>query len=87
MKSFDNLAITGNIMELPPAKEPTLARVIEKKSILPLDLTKKRSLILSKALTPNRSLSQLSTQSSKKCDTAKEQQPNKNYEVLLSFIT
>jgi hypothetical protein len=74
-------------MELPPAKEPTLARVIEKKSILPLDLTKKRSLILSKALTPNRSLSQLSTQSSKKCDTAKEQQPNKNYEVLLSFIT
>jgi hypothetical protein len=81
IRSHGNLEITGSIMEV-PRKEPTLSREkpMEKRTILPLDLNKKRSsVLLSKSLVPpTRSVSQLS-QSNKKS------QPNndiKNFEVI-----
>ena len=81
IRSHGNLEITGSIMEV-PRKEPTLSREkpTEKRTILPLDLNKKRSsVLLSKSLAPpTRSVSQLS-QSNKKS------QPNndiKNFEVI-----
>ena len=78
VRSYGNLEITGSIMEVPRAKEPTVPRPIEKKTILPLDLNKKRSsVLLSKSLAPpTRSVSQLS-QSNKKSSNE-----NKNYDVI-----
>ena len=83
-RSYGNLEITGSIMEVPRAKEPTVPRPIDKKSILPLDLNKKRSsMLLSKSLAPpTRSVSQLS-QSNKKPHPSVE---NKNQDVIRPFI-
>ena len=79
--SYGNLEITGSIMEVPRAKEPTLPRPIEKKTILPLDLGKKRSsILLSKSIaSSSRSISQLSQTNMKKPAPSNE----KNFEVLL----
>ena len=76
MRSYGNLEITGSIMEVPRAKEPSLPRTIEKKTILPLDLSKKRSsILLSKAISSStRSISQLSQNN-------KKSTPNQNMEV------
>jgi hypothetical protein len=84
LRTYGNLEITGSIMEVPRAKEPTVPRPIEKKSILPLDLSKKRSsMLLSKSLAPpTRSVSQLS-QSNKKPNPSID---NKNQDVNRPFI-
>ena len=84
VRSHGSLEITGSIMEVPRAKEPTVPRPIDKKSILPLDLNKKRSsMLLSKSLAPpTRSVSQLS-QSSKKPNPIVD---NKNQDVIRPFI-
>lgn len=74
--SFDNLEITGSIMEVPRAKEPTLPRPSEKRTILPIDLKKKPSSIIltTKSLVAStRSISQLSMTNKKTAITSETQ--------------
>ena len=64
-KMFQNLSITGSIMEVPPPKESTIPRPIDKKRIVPLDIPKRNSansIVANKALKSNRSFSQMSSQ-------------------------
>jgi hypothetical protein len=60
-----NLQVTGNIMEVPPAKEPTRALDRPKPFLAPLDLTRKKQFSPQNSNTKptlvNRSFSQLST--------------------------
>ena len=65
-RSFNSLAIHGNLLEVPQPKiEVKITRPIDKKRITPLEISKKRSTSFSSKTNPsisNRSISELSNQ-------------------------
>lgn len=65
-KEFASLSITGSVLEVPPPKESSVPRPIDKKKISPTDNSKRNSATIttvSKIFKPvNRSISQMSNQ-------------------------
>jgi hypothetical protein len=76
-----NLQVTGNIMEVPPAKEPTRALDRPKPFLAPLDLTRKKQFSPQnsniKQTLVNRSFSQLSTNTKRSLPIVHKETPVK----------